>query len=209
MNFKNIFFLTGLVFAQITLYSQNRANTTANTIAFSDAETAFITNYFRSQFQEQAVDYDNIVTEKLETGNFEIFLGKEFDMVPGCSFDLSWNKSLIGSLGEPNSIYKFFDVEATGGGTEYWTDIYVLKLLNGKPNSVFSLDIPCPFNSPNGCSDRPMLKKIDNNILLISLGFVGENDGTCCPSWEYEVAYKFQSNNLTLLSKRKVKQLEN
>ena len=209
MNFKNLFFLTGLAFAQITVYGQNRANTTANTIAFSDAETEFITNYFRSQFQEQAVDYDNIVTERLENGSYDIFLGKEFDMVPGCSFNLKWNKSLIGSLGEPNSIYKFFNVEATGGGTAIWIETYALKLLNGKPNSVFQLDVPCPFNSPNGCNDSPLLTKIDNNILLFNIGFVGPNDGECCPSWEYEVAYKYQAKKLTLVSKRKVKQLQN
>ena len=209
MNFKSIFFLIATLLIQNGLFSQNNASSNGNSIAFSDAETAFITNYFRSQFEEQAVDYDNIVTESLENGYYEIFLGKEFDMVPGCSFYMMYDKSLIGSLGEPNSIYKFFDVEATGGGTEYWTDIYALKLVNGKPASVISLDIPCPFNSPNRCSDRPMLTKIDNNILLINIGFIAEHDGNCCPTWEYEVAYKFKTDQLTLVSKRKVRQIEN
>ena len=112
-------------------------------------------------------------------------------------------------LGEPNSTYKFFHVEATGGGTEYWTDIYGLKSINGIPSSVFQLDIPCPFNSPSGCSDRPELVKIDNNILVFTIGFVGPNDGNCCPSWEYEISCQFQANKLTLLSKRKVKQTQN
>jgi hypothetical protein len=43
----------------------------------------------------------------------------------------------------------------------------------------------------------------------INIGFVAPNDGECCPSWEYEVAYKFQTNKLTLVSKKKVKQLQN
>jgi hypothetical protein len=207
MKFKSTFFLIATLLIPNALFSQNNASSNGNSVAFSDAETAFITNYFRSKFHEQAVDYDNLVTESLENGYYEIFLGKEFNMVPGCSFSMMYDKSLIGSLGEPNSIYKFFDVEATGGGTEYWTDIYALKLVNGKPASVLSLEIPCPFNYPNRCSDRPMLTKIDKNILLINLGFIAEHDGNCCPSWEYEVAYKFQSNKLTLISKRKVKQL--
>ena len=209
MNLKSTFLIIALAIAQMASFSQNNANTTANTVAFSEAETTFITNYFKSQFQDQAVDYDNIVTERLENGSYDIFLGKEFDMVPGCSFNLKWNKSLIGSLGEPNSIYKFFNVEATGGGTAIWIETYALKLLNGKPNSVFQLDVPCPFNSPNGCNDSPLLTKIDNNILLFNIGFVGPNDGECCPSWEYEVAYKYQAKKLTLVSKRKVKQLQN
>ena len=209
MNFKSIFFLITLVLTQNDLYSQNNAGNTFKTIAFSDAETIFITNYFKAEFQSNALDYDNIITENIENGNYEIFLGKEFESVPGCSFDLNWSESLIGLLGEPNSTYKFFHVEATGGGTEYWTDIYGLKSINGIPSSVFQLDIPCPFNSPSGCSDRPELVKIANNILVFSIGFVGPNDGNCCPSWEYEISCKFHANKLTLLSKRKVKQTQN
>ena len=209
MNFKSIFFLITLVLTQNDLYSQNNAGNTFKTIAFSDAETIFITNYFKAEFQSNALDYDNIITENIENGNYEIFLGKEFESVPGCSFDLNWSESLIGLLGEPNSTYKFFHVEATGGGTEYWTDIYGLKSMNGIPSSVFQLVIPCPFNSPSGCSDRPELVKIDNNILVFTIGFVGPNDGNCCPSWEYEISCQFQANKLTLLSKRKVKQTQN
>lgn len=173
MNFKTIFFLIALLLTQKELYSQNNASSTFKTIAFSVAETIFITNYFKAEFQSNAMGYDNIITENIENGNYEIFLGKEFESVPGCSFDLNWSESLIGSLGEPNSTYKFFHVEATGGGTEYWTDIYGLKSINGIPSSFFQLDIPCPFTSPSGCSDSPELVKIANNILVFSIGFVG------------------------------------
>jgi|APGre2960657505_1045072.scaffolds.fasta_scaffold99531_2 hypothetical protein len=209
MNFRSIFFLIALLLTQKELYSQDNASNTYKTIAFSEAETKFIRNYFRAEFQSQALDYDNIITENIETDSYEIFLGKEFESVPGCSFDLNWSESLIGSLGEPNSTFKFFHVEATGGGTQYWTEIYCLKSMNGIPSSVFQLDIPCPFNSPSGCSDRPELVKIDNNILVFTIGFVGPNDGNCCPSWEYEISCQFQANKLTLLSKRKVKQTQN
>jgi len=178
-------------------------------IKFNEAEISFISNYFRTEYKEDAESYENIITENITEDHYHIHPGPEEENSASSSFSLYWNKSLIASLGEANNQYKFFHVSANGGGNAYWTEIYALKLSNDIPTSIFQMAVPCPFSSPNRCSDSPKLFKIDKNILLFNIGFVGPNDGECCPSWEYEVAYKFQSNKLTLVSKRKVKQLEN
>jgi hypothetical protein len=176
---------------------------------FNEAEISFISDYFRTVYKEDAESYENILTENITEDYYDIHPGGAEEMAASSAFSLYWNKSLIASLGEANNQYKFFHVSANGGGNANWTEIYAMKLSNDIPNSVFQIDVPCPFNSPNGCNDSPLLTKIDNNILLFNIGFVGPNDGECCPSWEYEVAYKFQTNKLTLVSKKKVKQLQN
>jgi hypothetical protein len=174
---------------------------------FNEAEISFVSDYFRSVYKQDAESYENILTENITDDSYNIHPGPEGEIAASSYFSLYWHNSLIASLGEANNQYKFFHVSANGGGNANWTEIYAMKLSNGIPNSVFQIDVPCPFNSPNGCSDSPELTKIDNNILLFNIGFVGPNDGQCCPSWEYEVAYKYLAKKLTLISKRKVKQL--
>lgn len=174
---------------------------------FSETEISFISDYFRTVYKEDAESYENILTENITEDYYDIHPGPAEENSASSAFSLYWNKSLIGSMGEANCQFKFFHVSANGGGNANWTEIYALKLSNDIPTSLFQIDVPCPFSSPNGCNDSPQLTKIDNNILLFNIGFVGPNDGECCPSWEYEVAYKFKTDQLTLVSKRKVKQL--
>ena len=171
---------------------------------FNDDELKYIISFFENEISKSSENNQKTIVVN-DTVGITVQIEGELGYVPAIFLERNFNKSLAGDIDKDGTYEILFAVEVTGGGTEYWSELYCLKIFPNNNYLLIRMEVPCAcsgIDSGNYDCKEPnttIINVIDNRLTIESRCFL-ESDANCCPSTKIISEYKFQNNEIILIS---------